>query len=286
MHSWMNPVVSHRDELTPIETDIQPKLESIQNVRSVVFDVYGTLLISGTGDVGSSEVSSAESYIAESLASAGIELGEGPLPTTESLHQAIRSENSAQLSEIRPKPEVDIVSVWRRLLDQHGLEVSTEQCNRVAAEYESRMNPTWPMPGGKSLLHKLSERGLKLGIVSNAQQFTIPLVEELAGDFGVDSLFDLNLCVFSCRYRQAKPAPRLFDVLCDGLRRLGMAPGEALYVGNDRLNDVWAASQAGLRTAWFAGDQRSLRPREDDSRVRGLPHDLILTQLEQLATCF
>ena len=60
---------------------------------------------------------------------------------------------------------------------------------------------------------------------------------------------------------------------------------EAVYVGNDMLNDVWAASEAGLRTAWFAGDSRSCRPREDDSRCRGLVPDVVLTSLMQLPEC-
>ena len=46
------------------------------------------------------------------------------------------------------------------------------------------------------------------------------------------------------------------------LGKNGVAPGEVLYVGNDMLNDVYAAGQVGFRTALFAGDQRSLRMRQ------------------------
>ena len=60
---------------------------------------------------------------------------------------------------------------------------------------------------------------------------------------------------------------------------------DAIYVGNDMLNDVWAASQAGMQTAWFAGDARSCRRREDDPRCRSLRPDVVLTSLMQLLQC-
>jgi putative hydrolase of the HAD superfamily len=69
------------------------------------------------------------------------------------------------------------------------------------------------------------------------------------------------------------------------LARREIPPSEAIYVGNDMLNDVWAASQAGFRTAWFAGDARSCRRREDDPRCRSLRPDLVLTSLLQLLEC-
>ncbi len=52
---------------------------------------------------------------------------------------------------------------------------------RLAAEYEARTNPTWPMPGARQLLQRLAQAEIPMGIVSNAQTFTIPLVEDLVG---------------------------------------------------------------------------------------------------------
>ena len=284
--NWFDAVLSSREELLPLATDVTPKLDKLSNLKAVIFDVYGTLVISGSGDVGSAHESDSGDQIMEALDAVGIEIGAGRQPTIADLHGEIRTANQKRTSESCPKPEVDIVDVWRRTLIGCGLQsVTTEQSNRLAAEYESRANPTWPMPGAKKLLADLSQTGRKLGIVSNAQEFTLPLVEDLDGHFGVDSVFETDLCVFSSRYRQAKPAPRLFDVLCDGLQRAGIAPGEAIYVGNDRLNDVWAATQAGLRTAWFAGDRRSLRARAEDPRVAKMDHDIILTHLGQLTEC-
>jgi putative hydrolase of the HAD superfamily len=51
------------------------------------------------------------------------------------------------------------------------------------------------------------------------------------------------------------------------------------------LNDVFAASQVGFRTALFAGDARSLRRRDQDPRCAGATPDVILTELTQLLQC-
>ena len=75
----------------------------------------------------------------------------------------------------------------------------------------------------------------------------------------------------------------MFQNLVEHLeQRYGMMSEETLYVGNDMLNDVWTASQCGLRTALFAGDQRSLRMRGDDPRCADLEPDVIITKLSQL----
>jgi putative hydrolase of the HAD superfamily len=55
-----------------------------------------------------------------------------------------------------------------------------------------------------------------------------------------------------------------------------------LYVGNDLLNDVLPASKIGFRTALFAGDRRSLRWRENDSRTSGVTPDVVITRLADL----
>ena len=65
----------------------------------------------------------------------------------------------------------------------------------------------------------------------------------------------------------------------------GISAAEALYVGNDMLNDITPAHALGFRTALFAGDARSLRLRENDERVAGIEPDLVLTDLAQILHC-
>ena len=286
--TWTDAVLANRQPMQPIPTDVQPSLERLGGIRAVVFDVYGTLVISGSGDVGSVDETDRGTHLSAAIEAAGLSLTQDQIPTIEDLHGVIEDCNAKRRSPECPKPEVDIVDVWRRTLSISPSETSpkvTENIVRLAAQYESRANPTWPMPGAAGLIARLSEAGQRLGIVSNAQVFTPPLVCQLGGATLVEQGFDLDLCLFSNRFAQSKPGPRLFDVLREALGRLGIQPREAVYVGNDMLNDVWAASQAGLRTAWFAGDRRSMRRREDDPRCRSLRPDVVLTELGQLPNC-
>ncbi|MGI9470516.1 MAG: HAD family hydrolase [Rubripirellula sp.] len=282
-------VLSNRRAMEPIRTEVEPRLRPLPGIKAVVFDVYGTLVISGSGDVGSADTTDRGAYVKDALVAIGLQERLEKAPSVDLLHESIAQFNRERVSEACPKPEVDIVEVWRRVLLSSGLQLDAadiEQVVQLAADYESRANPTWPMPNASELLAALRQRGLPLGIVSNAQVFTPCLVEDLVSGKPLEqSGFALDLCVFSNRFRQAKPGPRLFEVLKQGLGRRGISPPEAIYVGNDMLNDVWAASEAGLQTAWFAGDARSCRPRQDDPRCQSLRPDVVLTDLLQLLEC-
>ena len=282
-------VLTNRQVIEPVNTKVLPRLTSLKGLKAIVFDVYGTLIVSGSGDVGSADAGDRGRFIADAVRAVGLESQLTTLPTAEMLHGAIARTNRERTSQECPKPEVDIVEVWRCVLSECGCSVDVRESNvpvRMAADYESRANPTWPMPGGPQLLTSLRQRGLPMGIVSNAQIFTPSLVEDLLEEKDLEAGgFLLDLCVFSNRFRQAKPGPRLFEVLLKGLASRRILPHEAIYVGNDMLNDIWAASQAGLRTAWFAGDARSCRPRQDDPRCGSLRPDAVLTDLMQLLDC-
>jgi putative hydrolase of the HAD superfamily len=269
-------------------------LAVLPEVRAVIFDVYGTLVVSGSGDVGSADTKDPSDQMGDAFAAVGVFPPFMKIPSFgPKLRQVIQQSNEARMSDACPKPEVDIVDAWRTMLKEVGLADlanDTQTVVKLAAEYEARANPTWPMPGAKELLGKLRSAGNPLGIVSNAQQFTLSLVSDLsaeaeeAGDL-VCVGFDLNLCFFSNRFRQSKPGPRLFKALNEAMRRQSIRPEQAVYVGNDMLNDVYAASEAGLRTAWFAGDARSCRPRTGDPRCDSLQPDIVITDLLQLLSC-
>ena len=107
----------------------------------------------------------------------------------------------------------------------------------------------------------------------------------LADDLGYEDLgFQPELCVWSFQLLEAKPSLNLFrSVIVWLYQQHGILPGEILYVGNDTLNDIWPATQFGLKTVLFAGDQRSLRLRENDERCLTLKPDVIITNLAQLS---
>jgi putative hydrolase of the HAD superfamily len=143
------------------------------------------------------------------------------------------------------------------------------------------------MPGLGELLRELQRTHIHLGLVSNAQFFTpLTLSFFLNGAIATSDEavcpFDPKLTVYSYRHLRAKPDPYLFELAREQLALYGVTPGQTLYLGNDMLNDIWAAAQVGFKTVLFAGDARSLRLRRDLDQIRNLSPDAVITELNQL----
>jgi putative hydrolase of the HAD superfamily len=188
-------------------------------------------------------------------------------------------------------PEVDIVAIWRRTIEdlrERGLlDVAPDEADlqRVAVEYEVRTNPGWPMPGVAACLEALRARDLPLGIISNAQFFT-PLLFPALLSRSLETLgFSPRLQFYSYQVGSAKPGLALYERAAAAVAASGWCSHNVLFIGNDMLNDVAAARQVGFRTALFAGDGRSLRARDGDPRVEGVRPDLVVTHLSQLVDC-
>ncbi|MEM6799159.1 MAG: HAD family hydrolase [Planctomycetota bacterium] len=267
--------------LTPEPTEIEPRLPRLDGIRVIVFDVYGTLLISGSGDI---SLTSGASRGDAAIATWQSVLGEPPASASgdnlvDRLHTVIRANHAASPHEF---PEVEIRRIWQEVASELGAVLDESQAARLSVEYECRVNPVWPMPGMAPTLAAIREAGLALGIVSNAQFFTPLAMEQLSGETMRSLGFDPTLCIWSYEQEQAKPGRFLYDQSAEALAERGFAPREVLYIGNDLLNDVWPASTVGFRTALFAGDARSLRLREDDPRVAGVEPDAVITELREV----
>jgi putative hydrolase of the HAD superfamily len=271
--------------LKPVPTGIKTDLHPIDGIETVLFDIYGTLLISGSGDVGTAAATDSSEAMSQALREAGYkgnleragELG------SEMMQAEIRLWHEKATRNGFEYPEVEISKVWKNIIQKfQTLEIlkpddDAEKILRLAVEYECRVNPTWPMTGALETIQKLKARGFKLGIVSNAQFYTPLILEALFGK-SVEALgFDPQLCVWSYKELRAKPDIKLFQGLENKIDL-----SQALYVGNDMLNDIWTATQAGCKTILFAGDKRSLRLREQDSRCKKLIPIAVVDDLRQI----
>jgi putative hydrolase of the HAD superfamily len=276
--------------LRPQPTGVSPRLSRLEGLRAVLFDVYGTLLISASGDIAAGQGKSSAGAFRAALAQAGLRVGtDDAVDGAELMVQAIHKAHVTRREEGIEYPEVDMLEIWRQVLDAlppevlAGAGVSEEQIQRLAVEYECRVNPVWPMPGLKETLAALREQGVILGIVSNAQFYTPLLFEALLQATPEALGFAPTFCAWSYQVLEAKPSPQLFQRVLWALEaEQGIPAAHTLYVGNDRLKDIWPATQLGCKTALFAGDQRSLRLREQDNRCGSVTPSLVLTELRQL----
>jgi len=276
--------------LKPDATDYQCQNTLKVPIRAVIFDVYGTLLISQTGDVGVTRPQDKGNHMGASFAALDIEIEPGVGEHAAKVYRnAIRDKHDLARTHGIEQPEVEIREVWKiicrslRNLDLIDDFPTDDDVLRLAVEYECRSNPVWPMPNAVKTFESLNECGLRLGIISNAQFYTPLSIEALLGSTIEQLGFEQEFCAWSYLAGEAKPGTTMHEQVGESLRRKGILPHEALYVGNDMLNDVAAASEVGFQTVIFAGDKKSLRLREGDGRCSGVRPDASISSLAELA---
>ena len=263
--------------LFPIETGLKVAGRLKQKIQSVLFDVYGTLFISASGDIGHLEQETPGPTGLEALLR-NYGFKETPRMIRNTLVSTIKRQQQIKKTKGIEHPEIEIEKIWMEIL---GIdEVATAK--EFGLDWELLTNPVYPMPNVKKVLSLCKRRNFVMGIISNAQFYTPYMIEWLLGTPLRELGFDEELIILSYRFGHAKPSALLFQKACDELRAKGISEGAVLYVGNDMLNDIYPAKAIGFQTALFAGDKRSLRLREDHPKCKGLSADLILTDLMQL----
>jgi putative hydrolase of the HAD superfamily len=263
--------------LTPLPTYLSARGTLRRPVQCILFDIYGTLFISGSGDIGLSRQNAPHDDRIDQLCSKySINLCARRILYRLYEHIEIRHDELHHCGV--EHPEVVIEQIWRQVL-----EIDDQTTIRqFAIEFELITNPVYPMPNLASMLSGCRQKGLLMGIISNAQFYT-PYLFIWFLNSEIENLgFDRRLLFYSYRFEVAKPSLTLFKIAAEKLHSNGIEPAAVLYVGNDMLNDIYPANTIGFQTALFAGDRRSLRLRADDPRCADLKPDLVITDLEQL----
>ncbi len=128
---------------------------------------------------------------------------------------------------------VDPVPPWRAALP----DADPELAKSVAQRFQSLLD-TVPFADVTPALETLRAE-YALGVLTNS-----PRSEEALARLGLRHYFD---SVVAASEHQRKPHPEAFRRAC---RALGIAPSEAVYVGDSLANDVEGALGAGLIPVW------------------------------------
>jgi len=270
---------------------VQPQLPRLDNIAVVLFDVYGTLFISASGDVGTAMATDNTAALEAALRTTNISgnLRAAAARGAELLFDSIHDTHEKLKKNGVKHPEIDIRKTWEdvfaRLAGEKLINSLPDAETRLqfTVEYECRVNPVWPMPGAAEILAALRGNNIHLGIVSNAQFFTPLLFDALLDNSVAELGFDKQLCAWSFQLLEAKPSANLFRKALRPLHeKWGIEAGSVLFIGNDMRNDIAPAAACGCRTALFAGDARSLRLRAGELENTEPGPDAVLTCLTQL----
>jgi len=119
-----------------------------------------------------------------------------------------------------------------------GVQVTADQMTKAV---EIRLRHTRralePRPNAVATLARLKSQGYKLGLLSNCS-IEIPILWE-------ETVF-ANLIdhpIFSSRERVKKPDPGIYHLACE---RLGVEPGDCLYVADGENHELKAAAEVGM----------------------------------------
>lgn len=284
------------EKLKPIPTSADPLVYRDRDIKAVVFDIYGTLLISSSGDIEEAELS--VNNVLNSFEAVGISLNGSDKKLSAAFviseylgkiqeHKHIKNIHENQF------PEVDTREIWFevfKILQSMRIisgNIDKKKILEFAFIFELLSNPVYPMPGMKNIIKYLNQKKIPLGIVSNAQFYSPPimnyfLLSELSKNENIE-YFDAELLMFSYKFLKSKPDLSLFQALIPLFKRkYSLDPKNILFVGNDMLKDIMPSSMCGFKTALFAGDKRSLRLREDKDLLKKFKPDFIVTELKQI----
>jgi putative hydrolase of the HAD superfamily len=272
-----NIISEYITPVSPVPTSLMSRGKLDGKIQGILFDVYGTLFISRSGDISMAKKNSPQTEKLEKLLQEfGIK--KDSQFVLNRFHTAIENQHERLKEQGVDFPEVEIDQIWMEVLENDNLETVRE----FAVTYELIANPVYPMPNLKTLLSVCRDSNVVMGIISNAQFFTPYLFNWFLGSPPEDLGFHPDLILYSYKFGYAKPSTFMFQVAADRLNHMGISVGSALYMGNDMLNDMYPAKQAGFKTGLFAGDARSLRLRENDPKCKDLSVDLVVTDLIQL----
>lgn len=107
-----------------------------------------------------------------------------------------------------------------------------------------------PVPGVVDAVRDLRAHGIKLAVVSSAVHHDF--LEWSLAKFGIRDEFEHVVTSAGCGFYKSRT-----EIYEHTLERLGVAPSEAVHVGDSYRFDVETATRAGMWTVWFSCTDRA-----------------------------
>jgi putative hydrolase of the HAD superfamily len=162
------------------------------------------------------------------------------------------TEHESELFSPGGEDEIDIAAVMTQSFQRQGVDLTDDDVRLFLQATHDVWSSHWALGASThALLEALRGRGLKLAVVSNTanpEWLLRPALERQGIRKRVDAI------VLSSEVGKRKPHPAIFQ---RALSELGVAPDEALFVGDRMREDVFGASRVGMKTVqalWFRAD--------------------------------
>jgi FMN phosphatase YigB (HAD superfamily) len=220
----------------------------MKHVRAIICDVYKTIL-----DVREAPADAEErwrSLFGEAFGS------DSPL-TLEALATRCRSVILEDHNEARARgisyPEVNWPSVMKRALPMLA-SLPQDALDTLIFQHAQLSRTLRIMPGCCDVLRECAQRGILIGIASNAQAYTLREIRLALRESDLDaSIFQSDLTFWSFEHGFSKPDPHVFQILRARLKNRHIETSETLMIGDREDNDISPARAVGWQTWQFSG---------------------------------
>jgi putative hydrolase of the HAD superfamily len=205
--------------------------------KAVIFDLWGTLIESGD-------------YVASRGNARLLEIAGSDTPLEALQEYEDRMIRDAEQRENESWIEYTRQSLQRLLNDRFAIRSPLPLAEQEWVFWSAAMAIRL-IDGVPAALEDLARRSIRRAIISNSS-FTAATIRRTLADLGVADRFEL--VVSSADYGVRKPHPAIFEAT---LARLGLAPGEAWFAGDNLDYDLMGGRNAGMFTVLF-------RPPDDE----------------------
>ncbi len=219
-------------------------MRALAKVKAIIFDYIGTLVNCKSYSMDTSRLKLYNALVAEGFNVEKDQFLEAYIRA----HEKYRVVRYEQLHEVTN-------AVWvAEALSEIGCNVHADDAHVKAALnvfFKDYIDSLTLRDGAKKLIKKSVQHG-RVGLISN---FThAPVVYSSVRQLGISECF--NAIVVSEANGWRKPSPHIFD---DALSRLQVLASEALYIGDNPIEDIKGAGDAGLRTVFVSSQFNSLK---------------------------
>ena len=233
-------------------------------IKAVTLDCWGTLLLDGPA--------SDDRYKGQRLAGIRLILRASGIRVTEAELGRAYEDSGRRLAGIwrrrRDVPVTEPVTAILECIDP-GLSrrLGPDVMETLIHAYASPalVAPPAADPGALAALEGLAAQGVALGLVANTMRTPGDVLRQVFDRSGLLAPFKVLTFSDECGIR--KPDPEIFLLT---LRQVGVAPEDAVHVGDDPVLDVEGARDAGMRVVQVAADGRATAPVKPDAVITRL----------------
>jgi HAD superfamily hydrolase (TIGR01509 family) len=189
----------------------------------------------------------------------GLDLGEEPLA---------RAYSEIQRETDVPPRRPTTAEFWQKVLSR-ALEspVGLPVAEQFVAYWHEHPSAPRLFSDARGCLERLQRERRRMGVISNSRSEAS--IRDKMRQTGILDFFEVVLS--SGTEGVEKPDPEIFR---RGLRRSGVPPSEAFYVGDLEYTDAKAARAAGLRSVWLNRDGTGMGDEPEITSLTELPFHL------------